>query len=56
MECGLYLTFSARSVTFGTYGDSLEVVLNFTLPEGSFMHDSWLWVGDDMINAGIRRG
>lgn len=53
MECGLYLTFSARSVTFGTNGDSLEVVLNFNLPEGSSMHDSWLWVGDDIIKAHI---
>lgn len=53
MECGLYLTFSARGVTFGTNGDSLEVVLNFTLPEGSILHDSWLWVGNDIVKAHI---
>lgn len=53
MECGLYLTFPARGVTFSNNGDSLEVVLNFTLPEGSILHDSWLWVGDDIIKAHI---
>ena len=53
MECGLYLTFSARGVTFNTNGDSLEVVLNFTLPEGSIIHDSWLWVGNDIVKAHI---
>lgn len=53
MECGLYLTFSAQGASFNTFGDSLEVVLNFTLPEGSTVHDSWLWVGDDIVQARI---
>ncbi len=53
MECGLYLTFSARGVNFGTFGDSIEVVLNFTLPDGSIVHDSWLWVGEDIVKARI---
>jgi len=53
MEYGLYLTFSARGVNFGTLGDSLEVVLNFSLPAGSIIHDSWLWVGDDIVKARI---
>jgi hypothetical protein len=53
IECGLYLTFSARGVTFNTNGDSLEVLLNFTLPEGSIVHDSWLWVHDDIVKAHI---
>ena len=53
MECGLYLTFSAQGVNFNTNGDSLEVRLNFNLPEGSTVHDSWLWVGDEISKARI---
>ncbi len=53
MECGLYLTFSAKGVTFNNNGDSLEVRLNFNLPEGSTVHDSWLWVGDEISKARI---
>lgn len=54
VECGLYLTFSARGVTFNTNGDSLEVVLTFSLPEGAAVHDSWLWLGEnDIIKAHI---
>ena len=53
-ECGLYLTFSARGVTFNTNGDSLEVVLTFSLPDGAAVHDSWLWLGEnDIIQAHI---
>ncbi len=51
MEYGLYLTFAAQGVTFSTNGDSLEVVLNFTLPEDAIVHDSWLWIGDDIVKA-----
>ena len=53
MECGLYLTFSAQGATFNTNGDSLEVLLKFNLPEGSTVHDSWLWVGDEISKARI---
>ena len=53
MECGLYLTFSAQGVTFNTNGDSLEVQYRFFLPEGSLVHDSWLWVGDEISKAHI---
>lgn len=53
MECGLYLTFSANGVTFNNNGDSLEIVLNFKLPVGSTVHDSWLWVGADILKAKI---
>lgn len=53
MECGLYLTFSAQGATFNTNGDSLEVLLKFNLPEGSTVHDSWLWVGEEISKARI---
>lgn len=51
MEYGLYLTFSARGATFYTNGDSLEVVLNFTLPAEAIVHDSWLWIGENIVKA-----
>jgi len=53
MECGLYLTFSARGNTFSTPADSLEVTLKFSLPLGSSVTDCWLWVGDNISRAHI---
>lgn len=50
MEIGLYLTFSARGTYFDA-SDSLEVSFFFDLPENSIVHDSWLWVGDDIIRG-----
>jgi len=52
MECGLYLTFSAKG-TYYTNQDTLEVSLYFDLPEEAIVHDSWLWIGDDIIRAEI---
>jgi len=52
MEVGLYLTISSKGLNF--YGqDQLEVELDFTLPEGVIVKDSWLWVGEDIIRAEI---
>jgi hypothetical protein len=53
MECGLYLTFSARSWDNFFYHDSLEAVLKFSLPEGAIIHDSWLWINDDIARGKI---
>lgn len=50
MEYGLYLTFSAIPYSFYN-GDSLEVVLKFTLPEKSAIIDSWLWIDDNISKA-----
>jgi len=52
MEYGLYLTFSARNLGF-TNSDTLEVQFNFDLPDEAIVHDSWLWVGDDIIRGMI---
>ena len=49
-EVGVYLTFSARGAQFFN-GEQLEVYFNFTLPEGASITDSWLWVGEDIIQA-----
>lgn len=49
-EIGMYLTFSARG-TFFDESEQLEVVLDFELPEGAVITDSWLWVGDEIVQA-----
>jgi Ca-activated chloride channel family protein len=52
MEVGLYLIFSARGLGF-TSDDALEVEFNFDLPENAIVHDSWLWIGNDIIRGEI---
>ncbi|MFQ5604344.1 MAG: VIT domain-containing protein [bacterium] len=52
MEYGLYLTFSARGTGYAP-GDSLEVQFHFNLPADAIVHDSWLWVGDEIVRAKI---
>lgn len=52
-EIGLYLTFSARGTQWYNKADSLEITYNFELPAEAIVHDSWLWIGDDIIKAKI---
>lgn len=52
-ECGLYLTFSERTLSSSFSDDSLEIVLNFQLPEAAIVHDSWLWIDDEIAVARI---
>ena len=52
LEYGLYLTFSARGTTYKAT-DSLEVTLKFDLPAGAIVHDSWLWIYNDIVRAAI---
>jgi hypothetical protein len=51
-EVSLYLTFSARGV-FSSHADSVEIVYNFDLPQGSIVTDLWLWVGDSIMRGYI---
>ena len=53
MEYGLYLTFSSKGSNWTSQLDTLEVTLNFDLPENAIVTDSWLWIGDDIIKAKI---
>jgi hypothetical protein len=53
LEYGLFLTFSTKGTSFTSSKDTVEVVLNFDLPENAIVHDSWLWIGDDIIKAKI---
>lgn len=50
-EVSMYLTFSAQNTSYANTTDSLEVVLDFDLPLGAHITDSWLWIGDDIIQA-----
>lgn len=52
VEYGLYLTLSARDLGF-THADTMEVILQFDLPQESIVRDSWLWIGDTIIRAEI---
>ncbi len=50
-EVGLFLTLGPANTL--PSNDSFEVAMNFTLPKGSFIVDSWLWFGDDIVRADI---
>ncbi len=54
-QCDLYLTFSAPANTnsYYYYSDTFEVQLFFDLPQGSIVHDSWLWIGSNIVRADI---
>ncbi|MBT3242756.1 MAG: hypothetical protein HN352_06370 [Bacteroidetes bacterium] len=52
MEMGLYLTISSKGQYFSG-NPQLESLLYFTLPDGSQVLDSWLWVGNDIVQGKI---
>lgn len=52
LEYGLYLTFSGRGSTYKS-SDSLEIVLNFILPQKAVVTDSWLWIQNNICKANI---
>ncbi len=49
-ECTLILEFAADETQYGNM-DSLEVDMNFRLPEGSEITDLVLWINDDPITG-----
>ena len=51
-QISAYLTFSAKGSNLTT-ANPLEVVYNFELPEGSFVTDMWLWIGDKISNGKV---
>lgn len=51
-QISAYLTFSAKGSNLTT-ANPLEVVYNFELPDGSFVTDMWLWIGDKISNGKI---
>lgn len=52
-DVSMYLTFSDANTYYFNTGDSLEAVYYFNLPETAIVHDSWLWVGDEPVQAYI---
>ena len=48
----LSMSFSARGHEF-VNADSLEIIYGFRLPDYAFISDSWLWVGDEPVQAEI---
>ena len=47
-ETEMILTVAADQNAYTWYADTeLEIVLDFNLPKGSIVHDSWLWMLDD---------
>ncbi len=46
MEIGLYLTLS-DDYHYNSAYDSLEIAIDFNLPKGAIVIDSWLWMLDD---------
>lgn len=55
MEYGIYLTFSAKSdYCQFTNQDTLEVQYLFEIPANAIVTDSWLWIGDKIVQASIQ--
>lgn len=53
VENHLYLVISSANSGYTSSRDQLEIRTNFTLPLDAIVTDSWLWVGDDIIQAKI---
>ena len=49
MEYGLYLTIGPSNMHPAS--DTFEIVMNFDLPKVAFIHDSWLWVENQIVQA-----
>ena len=52
-QCDLFLTFSSRGTMLTSVKDTLEVQFDFALPLEAHITDSWLWVGDSIVQAKI---
>ena len=51
-EIGFYATISqGPDASFWT--DEFEIIWQFALPANTIVHDSWLWVGPDIIRADL---
>jgi len=51
-EVGLFLTVSADDANYSP-GRNLEAVIQFELPEGAIINDSWLWIDTIIIKGDI---
>lgn len=53
MEYGLTLEFSSEGSPWNDVSDTLEVVMEFILPEEAVVFDSWLWIEGEAVQAKI---
>lgn len=53
MEYGLTLEFSSEGTPWNDVSDTLEVVMEFQLPEEAVVFDSWLWIEGEPVQAKI---
>jgi Ca-activated chloride channel family protein len=51
LEYSLELSFSSSNTSYTSVQDTVEAVLKFELPAGAIIHDSWLWVGPDIVQG-----
>ncbi len=52
-ENDLFFTFSSRGSNATSVKDTLEITFSFALPPDAHVTDSWLWVGDSIVQAKI---
>lgn len=52
LQYDMYLTFSANTLGF-TVADSVEVQMEFSLPQGAIVNDLWLWIDSTTIMKGL---
>ncbi|TAE25501.1 MAG: T9SS C-terminal target domain-containing protein [Candidatus Kapaibacterium sp.] len=52
-ENDLFFTFSSRGSNATSAKDTLEITFSFALPPDAHVTDSWLWVGDSIVQAKI---
>ncbi|GJM32605.1 MAG: hypothetical protein DHS20C18_16060 [Saprospiraceae bacterium] len=51
-EIGLYATISQGPEAY-SWQNEYEIIWQFELPGNTIVHDSWLWVGPDIIKADV---
>ena len=51
LEFSLEFSLSSAGTYYDSVHDTVEAVLNFDLPVGAIIHDSWLWVGPDIVQG-----
>ena len=51
-HCTMSLDFTANNLSFAS-GDSLEIQMDFELPDGAIVTDLYLWINDSAVRADI---
>lgn len=51
LEFSMEFSLSSAGTYYNSVTDTVEAVLDFELPVGAIIHDSWLWVGQDIVQG-----